>query len=91
MRFKTDAERDGFTSSSPWKHFESPVGSFLPFGRLVFYLLWLFLATTTAAAAVRNKSEEGWEARALGRSEAERLHGLLDVEESFAAAALDKE
>lgn len=71
MRFKTDAETDGFTSSSPWKHFESPVGSFLPFGHLVFYLLWLFLATT--AAAVRNKSEEGWEARALDRREAERL------------------
>lgn len=88
MRFKTDAETDGFTSSSPWKHFESPVGSFLPFGHLVFYLLWLFLATT-AAAAVCNKSEEGWEAWALDRSEAERL--LLDVEESFAAAALDKE
>lgn len=89
MLFKTDAETDGFTSSSPWKHFESPAGSFLPFGHLVFYLLWLFLAAT--AAAVRNKSEEGWEAWALDRREAERLHDLLDVEESFAAAALDKE
>lgn len=63
-------------------------GPFCLFGHLVLHLLPLFLATT--AAAVRNKSEEGWEARALDRREAERLHGLLGVEESFAAAALDK-